>query len=71
MHHSCLLKIIIDKRLKNKNIVNVLLKHYKIKQIQITAYHSQINEMIEIDYRSIVNTLSKIMKREITLDTEE
>src|SRR5215471_7922105 len=55
MYHSYSLKIMIDGKLKNKNIVNVLLKYYKVKQIQITAYHSQVNEMIEIDHRSIAN----------------
>jgi len=71
MCHSCSLKIVIDEELKNKNIVNVLLKHYKVKQIQIITYHSQTNRMIEIDHRSIVNMLSKITKREIILDMKK
>ena len=37
-----------------------LLKTYRIKNIQISIYYSRANSIIEREYRSIVNTLTKI-----------
>jgi len=70
MRHSCPLKIVVDGGPENKDIVDVLLKRYKVKRIQITAYHPQANGMIEVGHRPIANALSKMTKGGTTLGAE-
>jgi hypothetical protein len=50
---------------KNKNVVIKLTNRYKIKKIIVFEYHSQINEIIERDYKSLVDSLSKIINEDL------
>ena len=71
MCHSCSMKIVVDGGPKNKEIMEVLLKKYKVKHIQISPYHAQANGMIKVGHRPIANMLSKMIKRGTLLGQKE
>lgn len=58
--HGCFGKLVIDRRLENKDIVAELTERYGVKRIAVSAFHPQANSMIECGHKAIVNTLSKM-----------
>jgi len=42
---------------KNKEIVETLIKKYKIKRVMMSTYHSQMNDFVKRDYTAVVNIL--------------
>jgi len=44
---------------KNKEIVETLIKKYKIKRVMMLTYHSQMNDLVKKDHTA-VNVLIKI-----------
>ena len=49
---------------ENKIVTKKLLNRYKIQIKLISVYHASINKMIEKEYRSLINILSKMTKNE-------
>ena len=48
-------------------MIKILTEKYEIHQIVILLYNSQANEMIEVNHKSIIDALSKlIMKKTLT-----
>ena len=41
-----------------------ILNIYDIKQVQISVYYSQANEIVKRDYQGLINTLLIIMNRD-------
>jgi hypothetical protein len=58
--HEYFERLIINKGSKNKDLIKAFTRRYNIKRIQISTYYSQINDMIEKGYRSLINALSKM-----------
>lgn len=52
--------MVIDGGSKNKDIVAELAERYRVKLLMVSAYHLQVNKIIECDYKPIVNTFSKM-----------
>ena len=50
----------IDRGAENKKAVKTLLDKYEIKQVLISAYHSQTNDMIEQRHWPTIDMLAKI-----------
>ena len=44
----------MDEGLENKREIEELLKQYEVRKMTVSAYHSQINEMIEQRHMSII-----------------
>lgn len=61
--HGCFRKLVIDGGLENKDIIAELSIKYRIERVVVSAYHPQANEMIERNYKPIVNALSKMLAR--------
>ncbi len=55
-------RLILNKRPENKDLVDDLTIKYNIKKIITSAYHSQVNSMVERDHRVIINGLTKLDK---------
>ena len=68
LRHDCFCKLIIDEGSENKNVVAELTVKYKIKQIVISAYHSQTNKIIKQKHKLIVNVLSKMTEEDSEKD---
>ena len=62
--HGCPRRIVMDGGSENKKVTKSLLKHYRIKQIDISAYHPQSNGLVERGHDTIVNSLSKYCKND-------
>ena len=62
--HGCPQRIVMDGGSENKKVTKALLKHYRIKQIDISAYHPQSNGLVERGHDTIVNSLSKYCKND-------
>ena len=60
--HNYPRRIVMNDNNENKKIIKALLKHYQIKQIDISIYHSQFNKLIEYKYEIIINLFSKYYK---------
>ena len=69
--HEYFQKLICDEESENKNVIKILVKKYKIHQIIISFYNLQANEMIEINHKSIVNALSKLIIKETLIKMNE
>jgi len=54
----------MNEELKNKKIVEMLIKKYKIKQMMMLTYHSQINDFVKRNHTTVVNVLIKITVNE-------
>jgi hypothetical protein len=50
----------MNEELKNKEIVKVLIKKYKIKRVMMSTYHSQTNDLVKRDHTAVVNVLIKM-----------
>ena len=59
--HGCFGKLTIDGGSENKDAVAELTERYEIKKVVISAYHPQVNGMIERGHKPIVNAFSKIL----------
>ncbi len=59
--HNCLKRFIMNEELKNKEIVETLIEKYKIKQMMMLTYHSQMNDLMKRDHTAVVNILIKII----------
>ena len=55
----------MNKNSENKQKVKAFLIKLKIKKIMISAYHSQINDMIEHEHTSIMQALLKSCKNQL------
>src|SRR5579862_3314307 len=62
--HGCPLKIVMDGGSENKKLTKTLLEDYKIKQINISAYHPQSNGLVERGHDAITNSLSKYCSKQ-------
>jgi len=50
----------MNEELKNKEIVETLIEKYKIKQMMMSTYHSQTNDLVKRDHTAVVNVLIKM-----------
>ena len=53
-HHDYLQRFIMNGGSENKKKVEKFLKQYEVQKVTVSAYHSQINEMIEQGHTSII-----------------
>jgi len=51
----------MNEELKNKEIVETLIEKYKIKQMMMLTYYSQMNDLMKRDHTAVVNILIKII----------
>jgi hypothetical protein len=58
--HECFEKLVVDDESENKEVIEKLMKKYKIKKVIIFVYHSQVNEMMKRDHRSLIDVLTKM-----------
>ncbi len=63
--HDCFEKLTINDDSENKEILEKLVKRYRIKKMITSNYHSQINEMIKRDHKSLSDALSKMSNDEL------
>ena len=56
--HGCFGRLVVDGGPENKKHVVAFVKKYRIKQVQISAYHQQANGMVERGHNPIVEALS-------------
>ena len=63
--HGYFKRLVVDKRPKNKGLVKAFTRKYGIKRVLISPYHLQANGMIERDYKSIIDALSKMTAEEL------
>jgi len=54
----------MNEELKNKEIVEMLIKKYKIKRVMMLTYHSQMNDLVKKDHTAVVNVLIKMIVNE-------
>ena len=59
-------RIVMNDKSENKKIIKILLKHYWIKQINISIYHSQSNRLVKCDHDIIINSFFKYCKNNHT-----
>jgi hypothetical protein len=50
---------------ENEEILDELLQRYRIKKMITSNYHSQINEMIKRDHKSLFDALFKMFDDEL------
>ncbi len=50
---------------ENKKILEKLVKRYQIRKMITSNYHSQINEMIKKDHKSLFNVLFKMFDEKL------
>ena len=58
--HGCPGRIIMDGGPENKEVAEELLNRYRIRKIEISAYHPQANGMVETGHRPIKESLYKM-----------
>jgi len=58
--HDCSKRFVMNEKLKNKEIVETLIKKYKIKRVMMSTYHSQMNDLVKKDHTAVVNVLIKM-----------
>ena len=51
--HKCFERLMIDNDLKNKKLIKTFTQKYYIKRLIVSAFHSQVNEIIDRKYISI------------------
>ena len=54
----------MNKGLKNKEKINQTIKLLLLNKITTSPYYSQTNEIVERNYKSIINTLTKIKDKD-------
>ncbi len=63
--HDCFEKLIVNDESENEEILDELLQRYRIKKMITSNYHSQINEMIKRDHKSLFDALFKMFDDEL------
>jgi DNA-directed RNA polymerase subunit N (RpoN/RPB10) len=63
--HDCFEKLTANDESENKEILDELVQRYRIKKMITSSYHSQINEMIKRDHRSLSDALFKMSDEEL------
>jgi hypothetical protein len=63
--HDVFEKLIVNDESENKNAVIKLTNRYEIKRVIVFEYHSQVNEMIEREHKSLIDSLSKIINEDL------
>ncbi len=63
--HDCFEKLIVNDESENKEILDELVQRYRIKKMITSSYHSQINEMIERNHRSLFDALFKMSDKDL------
>jgi len=58
--HDCSRRFVMNEESKNKEIVKTLIEKYKIKQVMMLIYHSQMNDLVKRDHTAVVNVLIKM-----------
>ena len=58
--HGCFGKLVVDGGPENKKYVAAFAEKYSIERVQISAYHSAANGMIERGHKPIVDALAKM-----------
>ncbi|KAK6585153.1 hypothetical protein PZA11_001880 [Diplocarpon coronariae] len=56
-------RLTINRGLENKGVIKAFSQKYNIKQVQILAYNSKANRVVEQGYCDILNRLSKVIYR--------
>ena len=64
--HGCPQRVVLDWGSENLNMTKDLLEHYRIKRTVVSAFHPQVNGLVERDHDSIVNSLSKYCSKSPT-----
>src|SRR5438045_7126965 len=59
-HHGCFGRLVIDGGPENKAHVAEFMKRYGIQQVQVSAYHPQVNGMIEWGHQPITEALARM-----------
>jgi hypothetical protein len=59
VRHGCPRRIVVDGGSENKGFVEELLDAFRIRRVEISAYHPQSNGLVERGHAPIVNSLSK------------
>jgi DNA-directed RNA polymerase subunit N (RpoN/RPB10) len=63
--HDCFEKLTINDDFENKEILEKLVKRYRIKKMIMSHYHFQINEMIKRNHKFLFNVLFKMSNDEL------
>ncbi len=63
--HDCFEKLIVNDESENKEILDELMQRYRIKKMITSNYHSQINEMIKRNHKSLSDALFKMSDKEL------
>ncbi len=63
--HDCFEKFVVNDDSQNKKILEKLVKRYRIKKMITSNYHSQNNEMIKKNHKSLFNALFKMFDKEL------
>jgi hypothetical protein len=63
--HDCFEKLTINDDAENKEILEKLIKRYRIKKMITSNYHFQINEMIKRDHKSLSDALFKMFDEKL------
>jgi DNA-directed RNA polymerase subunit N (RpoN/RPB10) len=63
--HDCFEKLTVNDESENKEILDELVQRYRIKKMITSSYHSQINEMIKRNHKSLFDALFKMFDEEL------
>jgi hypothetical protein len=63
--HDCFEKLIVNDEFENKEILDEFVQRYRIKKMITSNYHSQINEMIKRNHKSLFDALFKMSDEEL------
>jgi hypothetical protein len=58
--YSVFRRLVINRGLENQGVMVTFTNKYSIKRVQISAYNSKANSIVERSYRSILKALFKI-----------
>jgi hypothetical protein len=60
--HGIFGRLVIDRGLKNKNLIMQFVTDYNIKRVVISPYNVKANGMIERGYKPVIDALTKMIK---------
>jgi hypothetical protein len=63
--HDCFEKLTVNDESENKENFDELVQRYRIKKMITSNYHSQTNEMIKRNQKSLFDALSKMFDQEL------
>ena len=66
--HGCPWKIVLDGGSENMDLTKDLLERYRIKRMDISAYHPQSNGLVERGHAPVINSIAKMCKERKTED---